>query len=381
MSVPFLDLKAQLAALQIELDAAAARVRDTDQFNLGEEVTAFEEAFAAFCGTRACVGLDSGLSALEVGLRAAGVGPGDEVITVSYGPAAAAAAITATGAAPVLVDVRPDTYLMDPATLEAAITPQTKAIIPIHLYGQTVAMDPLMALAERHHLFVLEDASQAHGARYQGRRAGSLGHAAAFSFAPEQNLGAEGDAGALTTNDLAFAERARVLRGDGQREEEQREDTPPNRRMDDTQAAILRVKLPHLDQWNAARRKIAQEYTKRLAGLPIGLSWVPLDNVPVWHLYVIRVGDRSALQQTLAEAGIETGVHYPAPIHRQPEYAALAEQRFPVSEWIAAQCLSLPIFADMTDEQVTTVIDALTRATEGVDAPAGALVAEEVEIL
>ncbi len=381
MSVPFLDLKAQLAGLRAELDAAAARVRDIDHVILGEEVTAFEEEFAAFCETSACVGLDSGQSALELGLRAAGIGPGDEVITVSHTHIATIAAIKAAEAVPVLVDVRPDTYVMDPAALEAAITPQTKAIIPVHLYGQTVDMDPIMELAEQHHLFVLEDASQAHGARYKGRRAGSLGHAAAFSFEPDKNLGAESDTGALTTNDPELAERARALRSAEQRGEDNHEETPRHRRMDALQAAILRVKLPHLDHWNAARRKIAQEYTKRLAGLPIGLSWVPLENIPVWHLYVIRVGDRDTLRQKLAEAGIETGVHYPVPIHRQPAYPELATLYFPISEWIAAQCLSLPIFAEMTDEQVTAVVDALTQATEGMDAPAGALVAEEAEML
>ena len=258
MSVPFVDLKAQMATIRAEVDAAFARVLDNCHFILGEEVAAFEEEFAAFCETSECVGLDNGISALELGLRAAGVGPGDEVITVSHTFIASVSAISFTGATPVLVEVQPDTYLMDPATIEAAITPRTKAIVPVHLYGQTVDMDPLMELAERHHLFVLEDACQAHGARYKGRRAGSLGHAAAFSFYPGKNLGAAGDAGAFTTNNAELAQRVRMLRNYGQSVKYHHDMLAFNRRLDNIQAAFLRVKLRHLDSWNAARRQVAR---------------------------------------------------------------------------------------------------------------------------
>lgn len=372
MSVPFLDLKAQMAPIRADLDAAVARVLDNCHFILGEEVTAFEQEFAAFCETRECVGLDSGISALELGLRAAGIGPGDEVITVSHTFIATVSAISFTGATPVLVEVRPDTYLMDPALVEAAITSRTKAIVPVHLYGQTVDMDPLMEIAERHQLFVLEDACQAHGARYKGRRAGSLGHAATFSFYPGKNLGAAGDAGALTTNDPQLAQRVRMLRNYGQRIKYHHEVLAFNRRLDTMQAAILRVKLRHLDAWNAARRQVAEAYAARLAGLPIGLPQVAKENEPIWHLYVIRAADREALQGRLAAAGVDTGLHYPVPIHHQKAYPELAGLRFPVSEWIAAQCLSLPIFAEMTDAQITTVVEALAQATQGVEAPDGA---------
>ncbi|HEY7348296.1 MAG TPA: DegT/DnrJ/EryC1/StrS family aminotransferase [Ktedonobacterales bacterium] len=372
MSVPFVDLKAQLAPIRSDIDAAVARVLDSCHFILGEEVAAFEEEFAAFCGTRACVGMDSGISALELGLRAAGVGPGDEVITVSHTFIATVSAISFTGATPVLVEVRPDTYLMDPASIEAAITPRTRAIVPVHLYGQTVDMDPLMELAARHQLFVLEDACQAHGARYKGRRAGSLGHAAAFSFYPGKNLGAAGDAGALTTNDPALAQRVRMLRNYGQKVKYHHEMLAFNRRLDSMQAAILRVKLRALDAWNAARRQVAHAYTTRLAGLPIGLPQAAEANEPVWHLYVIRAADRAALQNSLAAAGIETGLHYPVPIHHQRAYPELAGLRFPVSEWIAAQCLSLPVFAEMTETQITAVLEAVAQATRSAEAPAGA---------
>ncbi len=373
MVVPFQDVRAQTAAIRPELDAALARVLDSGQFILGDEVTAFEQEFAAFCETSDCVGVDSGISALELALRAAGVGPGDEALTVSHTFIATVSAISFTGATPVLVDVRPDTYLLDPATLEAAITPRTKAIIPVHLYGQTVEMDPVLALAERYHLFVLEDACQAHGARYKGRRAGSLGHAAAFSFYPAKNLGAAGDAGAVTTNDPQLAERIRLLRNYGQRAKYQHETLAFNRRLDAIQAAMLRVKLRYLDGWNAARRQIAREYTARLAGLPIGLPGVASENEPVWHLYVIRAADRAGLQQRLAAAGIESGLHYPTPVHRQKAYPELAGLHLPVSEWIASQCLSLPMYAEMTAAQISAVVDALAWATEGMAAPAGVL--------
>ena len=367
--VPFLDLKAQLATIRPQVDAAVASVLDNGHFILGEEVSAFEEEFAAFCGTRECVGVDSGISALELALRAAGIGLGDEVVTVAHTFIATVSAISFSGATPVLVEVNPETYLMDPAMLEAAITPRTRAIVPVHLYGQTVDMDPLMRLAERHHLFVLEDACQAHGARYKGRRAGSLGHAAAFSFYPGKNLGAAGDGGALTTDDRELAERVRMLRNYGQKVKYHHDMLAFNRRLDSLQAAILRVKLRRLDEWNAARRHVAAAYTTRLADLPVRLPVVGEQNEPVWHLYVIRAADREILQQRLEAAGIGTGLHYPVPIHRQKAYPEFAGLSFPISEGIAAQCLSLPMFAEMTNAQIEAVAVAMKEALRGASAP------------
>jgi dTDP-4-amino-4,6-dideoxygalactose transaminase len=373
--VPFLDLKAQLATIRPQVDAAVSTVLDRGHFILGEEVSAFEEEFAAFCGTRECVGLDSGISALELALRAAGIGPGDEVITVAHTFIATVSAISFSGATPVLVEVDPHTYLMDPGAIEAAITPRTRAIVPVHLYGQTVDMDPLRLLAARHRLFVLEDACQAHGARNNGRRAGSLGHAAAFSFYPGKNLGAAGDAGALTTDDPELAERVRMLRNYGQRVKYHHDMLAFNRRLDSLQAAILRVKLRQLDEWNAARRRVAAAYAVRLADLPVRLPVVGAHNEPVWHLFVIRAADRKTLQQRLEAAGIGTGLHYPVPIHRQMAYPELAGLSFPISEGIAAQCLSLPMFAEMTDAQIEAVAVAMQRALRGASAPADLSVA------
>jgi dTDP-4-amino-4,6-dideoxygalactose transaminase len=368
-------LKAQMAAIRPELDAAIAHVLDTGHFILGEEVSTFENEFAAYCGVAECVGMDTGISALELALRAAGMGPGDEVITVAHTFIATVSAISFTGATPVLVEVDPHTYLMDPASVEAAITPRTKAIVPVHLYGQTVDMDPLLEVAHRHHLFVLEDACQSHGARYKGRRAGSLGHAAAFSFYPGKNLGAVGDAGAVTTDDPDLAARMRMLRNYGQKVKYHHDLLAYNRRLDSLQAAVLRVKLPHLDEWNAGRRRVAARYAERLAGLPIVLPVAAPHNEPVWHLYVVRATDRDGLQRQLAAAGIDTGLHYPVPIHHQkacPEFAAL---RFPVSEAIAAECLSLPMFGEMTDTQIDAVAEALRAALRGASAPADPTIA------
>lgn len=371
MLVPFQDVQKQMAGLRAEVEEAVGRVLASGQFILGTEVAAFEEAFAASCEVEYCVGVDSGLSALELVLRAAGVGPGDEVITVSHTFIATVLAITSTGATPVLVEVQPETGLMDAAGVEAALTPRTKAIIPVHLYGQMVEMAPLLALAEQYHLFLLEDACQAHGARQQGRRAGSLGHAAAFSFYPAKNLGAAGDGGAVTTNDPNLAERVRQLRNYGQRAKYEHVVVGFNRRLDALQAAILRVKLRYLESWNAARRQVAQAYTARLAGLPVGLPQVLPGNEPVWHLYVIQAAQRDLLQQRLTEAGIATGLHYPVPVHQQAAYPELAHLRLPVTERLAAQGMSLPMFAELTPAQVEHVVQALTQATAGMQAPVG----------
>lgn len=370
MSIPFLDLTIQLASLRAEIDAALARVLDQGQFILGEEVSRFEQEFAAFCEVEECVGVDSGVSALELVLRAWGVGPGDEVITVSHTFIATVSAISFTGATPVLLDARPDTYLLDAASVEAAITPRTKVIVPVHLYGQSVEMDPILDLAARYGLRVLEDASQAHGARYNGRRVGSLGHAAAFSFHPVKNLGALGDAGAVTTNDPALAERLRLLRNYGQQTRYYHHELAYNRRLDALHAAVLRVKLRWLDQWNAERRRLAGAYQRALAGLPLVLPLVAPWNEPVWHLYVIQVAERDAIRARLEAQGIGTGVHYPVPIHRQQAYPAFASLQFPVSDWIAAHCLSLPLFVGLTEAQVAAVGAALAEALAGLASPA-----------
>ncbi len=369
MNVPFLDLNAQMATIRPEVDAAIARVLDSTQFIMGEELTAFEQEFAQFCGTRECVGVDSGLSALELVLRAWGVGPGDEVITGAHTYIATVTAISMVGAEPVLVEVDPATYLLDPRAIEAAITPRTKAIIPVHIYGQTVDMDPLMEIARRHQLLVLEDACQAHGARYHGRRAGSLGHAAAFSFYPGKNLGAAGDGGAITTDDGELAGRLRMLRNYGQTVKYHHETLGYNHRLDSLQAAILRVKLPRLDGWNAGRRRVADAYMRGLAGLPLVLPAVGAANEPVWHLFVVRVADRDGVQRHLRETGVDAGLHYPIPIHHQHAYPQLAHLRFPVSEVIAAECLSLPMYAEMTEAQIEQVVGALRAALDGAPQP------------
>jgi len=322
-------------------------------------VAAFEREFADFCGAAHAVAVNSGTSALQLALIASGVGAGDEVITVPFTFVATAAVIEYVGAVPVFVDIDPRTFTMNPAAIEDAISDRTKAIIPVHLYGQTVDMDPLLAVAQRHHLFVLEDACQAHGATYKGRRAGSLGHAAAFSFYPGKNLGAMGDGGAVTTNDAALASRLRMLRNYGQTVKYHHEMIGFNRRLDSLQAAVLRVKLRHLDDWNAGRRRVAAAYAERLASLPLTLPIVGADNDPVWHLYVVRAADRDGLQTQLRAQGIDSGLHYPIPIHRQHAYPELAGLSFPLSEVIAAECLSLPMYAEMTDAQIEAVARAL----------------------
>jgi len=335
-------------------------LRTTD-FILGKEVNAFEEAFARYCGVEHAIGLDTGMSALELALEAYDIGAGDEVITVANSFIATALSVSHSGARPVLVDADPVTYSIDVSAIERAITPRTKAIMPVHLYGLPVDMDPLMEIAARHHLIVIEDACQGHGARYKGRRAGSIGHAAAFSFYPGKNLGAYGDGGMLVTHDAKLADRIRMLRNYGQREKYHHSVLGYNRRLDTIQAAVLSVKLPHLDQWNAARRGHAQTYSQRLAGTSILVPVEPSYAESVWHLYVIRSSMRDALKQHLTEQGISVGLHYPVPIHLQVAYKDLGYHLgdFPVSEAYALQSLSLPMFAELTLEQIARVTDAI----------------------
>lgn len=361
MNVPFIDLRTQHRAIQQELDEAMGRVMERADFALGKDVTEFEEEYAAFCGTKHAVGVDSGLAALEMGLRAFGIGPGDEVIVPAHTFVATAAAVTFAGARPVLVDVEPNTYNLDVGQVEAAITPRTKAIIPVHLYGLPADMDAILHLADRHGLVVIEDACQAHGATYKGRRAGSLGRAAAFSFYPTKNLGGCGDAGMLTTNDARVAEQVRAMRNCGQKQKYYHELPPFNHRMDTLQAAVLRVKLRYLESWIEARRRHAALYTKLFAGTNVVTPVETAEATHVYHLYVIRVPQRDALRTHLREQGIGAAIHYPVPVHLQPFYAndGFRKGQFPVTEWVCGEILSLPMFPELTGEQVASVVNAV----------------------
>jgi dTDP-4-amino-4,6-dideoxygalactose transaminase len=359
MRVPFLNLRAQHDPIRAELLAAIADVIDTSAFAGGPLVARFEEDFAAFCQVSHAVGVGNGTDALWLALLARGIGPGDEVITVPNSFMATAEAISFTGAKPVFVDVDEATYTMDPAKLEAAITRRTKAVIPVHLYGQVADMDPIMAIAGRHNLFVLEDACQAHGAEYKGRRAGSIGHAGAFSFYPGKNLGALGEAGAVTTQDRALAERIKCLREHGQAKKYLHSHIGWNARMDGIQAAALRIKLRGLAAGNAARRAHAAEYSRLLAGTEgVVLPYVADRGTPVFHLYVVRVAERDRLIAGLAQRGVGAGIHYPKPIHLQDAYQSLGygAGSFPVAENQAEQLLSLPMFPELTSEQIGVAV-------------------------
>ncbi|WP_022803011.1 DegT/DnrJ/EryC1/StrS family aminotransferase [Deinococcus ficus] len=364
MNVPFLDLKAPYLELQGEIDAAVTRVLQSGWYLLGDELEAFELEYATYTGTRHCVGVGNGLDALHLVLKAWDIGPGDEVIVPSNTYIATWLAVTQVGATPVPVEPNEHTYNLDPSLIRTAITARTRAIIPVHLYGQPADMGPILEIARAHKLFVLEDAAQSQGARYDGRSAGGLGDAAAWSFYPGKNLGAFGDAGAITTNDDALAARLRKLRNYGSAVKYVHELQGGNTRLDEVQAAVLRVKLRHLDEWNDRRRRIAQAYTKRLANKGLVLPKVMAGAEPVWHVYVVRSPDREALQRKLAEAGVQTLIHYPTPPHLQGAYASLGwtEGQFPLSEKIHREVLSLPIGPHMSDAQVESVIGAVEAA-------------------
>ncbi len=359
-TIPLVDLKAQYTALRADIDAAIARVIANTSFIMGPEVRAFEEAFAAWCQTRYAVGVSSGTAAIELTLRALGVGPGDEVITTPHTFIATAEAISAASATPVFADIDPATYNLDPAAAEAAITPRTRALLPVHLYGQPADMDALADIAQRHGLALVE-AAQAHGAQINGRRVGGLGHAACFSFYPGKNLGAYGDGGAVTTDDEALAGRLRKLRDHGRSSKYVHDELGYGHRLDALQAAILAAKLPHLDAANAARRRLSARYNELLADTDLILPFVPEDVTPVWHLYVVRTPRRDELLASLRKQGIEAGIHYPLPLHLQPAYRGLGlgPGSFPVAEAAAQQVLSLPLFPEMTDEQQERVAAAL----------------------
>lgn len=364
--IPLVDLKAQYAALRPDIDAAIARVIANTSFIMGPEVRAFEEAFAAYCQTRYAVGVSSGTAAIELVLRALNIGPGDEVITTPFTFIASAEAISAAGATPVFADIDPLTYNLSPAAVEAAITPRTRALLPVHLYGQPADTGALAAIAQRHGLFLIEDAAQAHGAEINGRRVGSLGDAACFSFYPGKNLGAYGDGGAITTDDEALAGRLRKLRDHGRVSKYVHDELGYGHRLDALQAAILGAKLPHLDAANAARRRLASRYDELLADTDLVLPYVPQGVTPAWHLYVIRTPRRDDALAGLKARGIEAGIHYPLPLHLQPAYRALGlgPGSFPVAEAASQQVLSLPLFPELSEEQQERVVDELHLAIE-----------------
>jgi dTDP-4-amino-4,6-dideoxygalactose transaminase len=361
--VPLVDLHAQYQSIAQEINHAISSLLQRGDFILGEEVCLFEQEFAAYCEAAYAVGVDSGTSALELALRAFGVGPGDEVITVANSYIATALAISHTGAKPVLVDADPRTYTIDISAVANAISSRTRAIIPVHLYGQPADMDPILEIARAHRLFVLEDACQAHGATYKGRRVGSLGDAAAFSFYPGKNLGAYGDAGAVVTNDESLAKSLQQLRNYGQIEKYNHLVKGYNRRLDTLQAAVLRVKLAHLDAWNAARRRHATFYNTCLAESGALTPHEASYGNSVWHLYVIQTARRDELKTQLQERGISAGVHYPLPIHLQPAYSDLGYKRgeFPVAERCAQRCLSLPMYAELSDSTIQYVADSVQQ--------------------
>ncbi|MGQ9896458.1 MAG: DegT/DnrJ/EryC1/StrS family aminotransferase [Acidobacteriota bacterium] len=361
MQIPFVDLQAQYRSLQDELNAAVLAVMQQCNFILGKEVTDFERAFADYVGTQYCVGVASGLDALRLALEALGIGPGDEVIVPAHTFIASALAVSAVGARPVLVEVDEASFNIDPARIEAAITPRTKAIMPVHLYGQPADMDPILNLARQYSLRVIEDASQAHGARYRGRRVGALGDAGCFSFYPGKNLGAYGDAGGLVTNDAVLAEKVRFLRNYGQEVKYKHVVKGYNLRLDTLQAAVLGVKLRYLDTWNARRAAHAAAYTHALEG--VGDLQLPrvITGDHVFHLYVIRTQQRDALQAHLNRQGIATVIHYPIPIHLQAAYADLGYTHgtFPITERLSGEILSLPMYAELTAEQQNYVTAAV----------------------
>lgn len=357
MSTAFLDLKSVHAACDEALQAAFARVLHKGHFILGEEVSAFETEFAQYCGSARCLGVGNGLDALHLILRAMHIGPGDEVIVPAHTFIATWLAVTQSGATPIPVECAPGSYNIDPARIEAAITPDTRAIIAVHLYGEPADMNALRAIADRHGLRLIEDAAQAHGARYKGRRTGSLGDAAAFSFYPTKNLGALGDGGAVTTSDDALANEIRLLRNYGSHIKYQHDIAGYNTRLDELQAALLRVKLPQLDTHNAQRRQVAQAYLDGLADIAaLSLPRAPDFAEPVWHLFVVRTAQRDALARALAEQGIDTMIHYPCPAHKQGAYNGQAFPSLAATEALSREILSLPMWPGLDPAPVIAAI-------------------------
>jgi dTDP-4-amino-4,6-dideoxygalactose transaminase len=365
--IPLVDLKAQYQDVKAEVDAAIAAVLESGHFILGPEVHAFEREFSEYCDTAYAVGVNSGTSALHLALLAAGVGEGDEVITAAFTFVATVAAIEYTGARAVLVDVDPLTLTIDPDRIEAAITPRTKAIIPVHLYGLPADMDPILSFARAHGLIVIEDAAQAHGAEYKQRRAGSIGDIGCFSFYPGKNLGAAGDGGAVTTANEDYARRVRMLRDWGAEQKYLHVVKGFNFRLDEIQAAILRVKLRRLEAWTELRRQHALAYASLLSDTPVHLPHATPDARHVYHLYAIRTPERDRVQSELLAAGVQAGIHYPIPVHLQPAYANLGYRQgdFPVSERAADEVLSLPLYPELTAGAMERVARAVATSVGG----------------
>lgn len=368
VSVPLLDLKKQYASIREEVESALAAVFESQQFILGPQLLALEQEIADYCGTRFAVGVGSGTDALLLSLRVLGVGPEDEVIVPAFTFFATAECVSLLGAKPVFADIQPDTFTLDPKSVAAKIGPHTRAIIPVHLYGQAADMDPLLELARKHGLRVVEDNAQALGATYRGRRAGALGDAGCISFYPTKNLGAWGDAGMVVTNSQEIATRLRSLRDHGSAHKYVSQEVGWNSRLDEIQAAVLRVKLRHLDAWNQQRRSHAAAYESQLGGLdgvvpPRLAGW----GEHVFHQYTLRVPRRDSVQKALSSRGIATAVYYPVPLHLQPAYASLGHKPgdLPHSECASAQVLSLPVFAEMTDQQIAQVASALRESLGG----------------
>ena len=365
--IPFIDLRTQYRSIKPEIDAAVAAVLDSGQYVLGPEVSALEAEFAALSGTRNGIAVSSGTSALQLALLAAGVGEGDEVITVPFTFVATVAAIGYVGARAVFVDIDAETLNIDVGQIEQAVTSRTKAIIPVHLYGQPADMNPILAIARKHGLSVIEDAAQAHGAWYHGKRAGSLGDIGCFSFYPAKNIGAFGEGGMVTTDDTDITNTVRSLRDWGQQGRHNHVLKGFNFRMDEIQGAILRVKLRHLDEWNESRRRIAARYDSFLCGAGVRTPKTSASVTHVHHLYPIRSRDRDSLQREMLERGIQTGLHYPVPVHLQPAYSDLGYSPgdFPQAELAAAEVLSLPLYPELTDESVSMVAAAVRECYDG----------------
>jgi dTDP-4-amino-4,6-dideoxygalactose transaminase len=361
--IPVVDLKQQYQNIKGEIDEAIKRVFDSSQFILGGPVEAFEAEFAKFCQARFAFGVNSGTSALHLALLAAGIGPGDQVITVSYTFVATAAAICYVGATPVFVDIEPGSCTIDVTKIEAAITANTKAIMPVHLYGDCADMDAILEIARKHKLIVIEDAAQAHGAQYKGRRAGSMGELACFSFYPGKNLGAYGEGGAVVTNDESYLTTLKELRDQGQREKYYHTRIGYNYRMESLQGAVLGVKLKHLDDWNAARRKHAAVYRRELADTGLRLLEERPGYESVHHIFPLFTEQRDNLRQQLSEAGVSTGLHYPIPVHLQPAYSFLGykEGDLPETERACREVLSLPMYPELADEAVLSVAESVRR--------------------